>query len=184
MVYPKGKKKQNIVLKSNKGETRIGKLNVEWNGSIFEVKEGIWEETTNTKLKWHSENHTENYYIRSFLKYVHIWKKFKWNHNIIGERMTKISILYYQVRSPKPWMCSTLLSHWSNHCFHWIQSFIDRNTVTKHHRQLQRLWLILSNLVLTCYHKRLVLFVSLNMEKSNWYTSGSSYLAKCPRTWD
>lgn len=42
-----------------------------------------WRGTTNTQgcLK----SHTGTYHCTSFLKYIHMWKKSKWSHQIIGE---------------------------------------------------------------------------------------------------
>lgn len=47
----------------------------------------MWPRTTNTKgvLK----SYMGAYYYRSFLKYTHLWKEFKWHHLIKGNTMSQ-----------------------------------------------------------------------------------------------
>lgn len=44
----------------------------------------MWPRTTNTKGVFKS-----HYYSRSFLKYTHLWKKFKWHHHIMGNTVSQ-----------------------------------------------------------------------------------------------
>lgn len=51
------------------------------------IKDRIWGCKINTEniLK----SNMETYYLRNFLKYIHICKEFKWSHYIMRERMLK-----------------------------------------------------------------------------------------------
>jgi hypothetical protein len=54
----------------------------DWNSRIRQKEAEIRYVKTGgmTKTKGYLGKHTETYDGGSFLKYIHIWKKFKWNH--------------------------------------------------------------------------------------------------------
>lgn len=54
----------------------------------------------------------ETYYSRSFLKYRHIWKDSGWSHQIIGETVHQLDILYHQVEPPVPGAGYVLFNCW------------------------------------------------------------------------
>lgn len=80
---------------------------VELENQVGRVKEEAWKggnmEGT-AKIKGYLRGGMELYYSGNFFKYIHIWLKPKWSHQITGEAKFQLDISCQQMKLPVPRM--------------------------------------------------------------------------------
>ena len=100
---------QNKRLERRKGIPKVreriysyGKIEVwDWNGRRGGKRGGKrihWGGRGTANPEGHLRDNIEDCYNRNFLKYVHIWKKSKWNHQIMGSTNPQLDLSRYQVK--------------------------------------------------------------------------------------
>lgn len=102
-------------------------------------------------------SHRETHYSRSFWKYIHTWKKQKWNNHITRERKSQSDVSRHQVKPPVIGMCYIYLSCWPK----WFME------TTKQPKLLPKQLMALHKLMVGPYSWRQNLYNSSNMEKSS-----------------
>jgi len=130
----------------------------DWNGrrgGKGQGRERIQEWWWGGETEGHLRDHIETYYSRDFLRYIHIWKKSKWSHQITENTKPQLDLFRYQVKPT---------SHRNALCF--IELSVKEAPQL---RLLSRLLDALHKLMLLPYCWRQHLHISLNIKKWGCY---------------
>lgn len=95
---------------------------------------------------------------RNFLKYKHIWKKSKCNHQTVGETKPQVDLSCHQVKPPLSGIGHSKLSGWPKRPME----------TPKQLRRLPKLFVVLHKLIAKTYCWRQDLHNSTKMKKLSW----------------